>query len=91
MVHPESQKTERNLEAAKMAIEVLGMLQEKTKGNLSEEEDRFLQQVLTNLRLNFVDESNRKEEAASDDKTEEDKPEARPEEGRSGEEDKPSG
>ena len=81
MVHPESQKTEMNLEAARASIDILGMLEEKTKGNLTSEEDRFLQQVLTNLRLNFVDEAERKEETSTDEKKEE----GRPEEGQSGE------
>lgn len=58
-VHPESGKTERNLEAARFTIDLLGMLEEKTRGNLAEDEERFLQQVLTNLRLNFVDEADR--------------------------------
>ena len=74
MVHPESQKTEKNLEAARASIDILGMLEEKTKGNLSSEEDRFLQQVLTNLRLNFVDEAEHKEETPTDEKKEEGKP-----------------
>jgi hypothetical protein len=82
MVHPESQKTERNIEAARATIDILGMLDEKTKGNLTAEEDRFLQQVLTNLRLNFVDEAERKEETTTDEKKEEGKPE----EGKPGEE-----
>ena len=64
MVHPESQEVERNLGAAKHVIDSLGMLEEKTKGNLSSEEERFLKQVVTTLRLNFVDESNRKPEEA---------------------------
>jgi hypothetical protein len=86
MVHPESQKTERNLEAARASIEILGMLEEKTKGNLTSEEDRFLHQVLTNLRLNFVDEADRKEETPTDEKREEGKPkEGKPGEGEAGE------
>lgn len=93
MIHPESQKTERNLEAARASIEILGMLEEKTKGNRTTEEDRFLQQVLTNLRLNFVDEADRKEETATDEKKEEEKPdeakpaEEQPADGQSGDKD----
>lgn len=74
MVHPESQQTERNLIAAKAAIDILGMLEAKTKGNLSKEEDGFLQQVLTNLRLNYVDEAKREEETPKDEEKEEEKP-----------------
>jgi len=87
MIHPESQKLERNLEAAKATIDILGTLEQKTKGNLAPEEDRFLQQVLTNLRLNYVDESKRKEET-TDEKSEEGRAEERgTSEGESGKKD----
>jgi hypothetical protein len=43
-----------DLEAAKFNIEMLIMLQEKTKGNLSEEEAALLDQTLHQLRLAFV-------------------------------------
>jgi hypothetical protein len=59
IVHPVTQKSERNLPAAKGVIDLLGMLEAKTKGNLNPEEGRFLQQVLTTLRLNYVDEAGR--------------------------------
>jgi hypothetical protein len=59
MVHPASSKIERDLDAARFSIDLLGMLEEKTKGNLGPEEARLLGQVLTTLRLNFVEESQR--------------------------------
>jgi len=40
--------------AAKQTIDLLSMLEEKTKGNLDEEEVRLLSEVLHNLRLSFV-------------------------------------
>jgi len=46
--------TERNLPAARQMIELLGMLQDKTKGNLDPEEHQFLDQVLYELRMRFV-------------------------------------
>lgn len=53
---PESgQKGEPNLEGASQMIEILGLLQEKTKGNLSAEERQVLEQVLYELRLRYVD------------------------------------
>lgn len=64
IVHPVSQKTERNLPAAKGVIDLLGMLEDKTRGNLTPEEGRFLQQVLTTLRLNYVDEAGRRDPTA---------------------------
>jgi hypothetical protein len=59
MVHPATSKIERDLDAARFSIDLLGMLEEKTKGNLNADEERLLGQVLTTLRLNFVEESGR--------------------------------
>jgi hypothetical protein len=55
--NPISNVEEKNLEQAKMAIDILDMLTVKTKGNLSEREDRFLQDVLRDLKLNYVNET----------------------------------
>lgn len=44
-----------NLVAAQQMIDILGLLQEKTQGNLTEEEAKLLEQVLYELRLRFVD------------------------------------
>lgn len=54
---PFSGKIERNLEAARATIDTLTMLEEKTKGNLSTDEAKFLSSVLYQLRLNYVDET----------------------------------
>ncbi len=59
LVNPITGEVSRDLEAARMSIDLLGMLQEKTKGNLDAGEERLLTSVLTTLRMNFVDESNR--------------------------------
>ena len=53
---PESGKSpEPNLEAAGHAIEMLAMLEEKTKGNLTDEEAQFIKQVLYELRMRYVE------------------------------------
>lgn len=52
-----SGKVEKNLSLAKFNIELLRLLQTKTKGNLTTEEDQFLMQVLKDLQLKFVSES----------------------------------
>jgi hypothetical protein len=52
--NPYTQKIERDLPQAKLSIDVLEMLQTRTSGNLVAEEARFLQHVLTELRLNYV-------------------------------------
>jgi hypothetical protein len=57
--NPFSDKIERDLVQAKQSIDMLEMMKEKTKGNLSDELSRILDGFLTELRLNFVDESNK--------------------------------
>jgi hypothetical protein len=54
--NPITDAVERNLEAAQNSIDILDMLRAKMKGNLSQEEQRLLSQVLAELRLNYVDE-----------------------------------
>jgi hypothetical protein len=44
-----------NLEAASQMIEILGLLEEKTRGNLTAEERQVLEQVLFELRMRFVE------------------------------------
>ena len=51
---PDGQKLEANLPYARMFIDQLEMLQEKTRGNLSHEESQVLTIVLSDLRLAFV-------------------------------------
>jgi hypothetical protein len=53
--HPETGKVIRDLEAAKLFIDQLEMLEVKTRGNLSKEEAGLLKQGLMNLRLAFVE------------------------------------
>jgi hypothetical protein len=50
----ESEKEKPDLVAARHAIDMLAMLQEKTKGNLSMEEQRLIENSLTELRFRFV-------------------------------------
>jgi hypothetical protein len=46
--------TEKNLPLAHQTIDTLEMLQDKTRGNLEEEETKLLQSVLYELRMNYV-------------------------------------
>ena len=48
------QKREPDLKAASQMIEILGMLGEKTRGNLTADEQQLLSQVLYELRMRFV-------------------------------------
>ena len=51
---PGTGEARQDLGLARHTIDTLGMLQEKTKGNLSDEEKNLLDSVLTDLRLAFV-------------------------------------
>lgn len=69
VMNPANNKVERDLAQAKNTIDILGMLQAKTKGNLSDNEQKFLEHALYELRMNYIDEVNKapdEEEAASD-------------------------
>ena len=50
-------RSEPNLDGASQMIEILALLEQKTKGNLTAEERQVLEQVLDELRLRFVDAS----------------------------------
>ena len=56
MEDPASGKKEKNLQLAKQTIDMLSMLQEKTAGNLTKEEDDMLKYILYDLRIRYVKE-----------------------------------
>lgn len=58
VMNPMTHKIERHMDAAQQAIDLLDMLAEKTKGNLTEDEDKMLKHVLGDLKLNYVEELN---------------------------------
>jgi len=51
------EKSEVNLPAAQQMIDILALLEEKTRGNLTAEERQLLDQILYELRLRFVEAS----------------------------------
>lgn len=55
--HPESNKYTRNLELARYHIDTLEVLREKTKGNLTEDEAKLIENLLHTCRLAYVDET----------------------------------
>jgi len=61
---PGSDDTTLNLAHAKQSIDCIALLEEKTKGNLTGEEERLIGEVLNDLRLRFVAAS--KEEGEKD-------------------------
>ncbi len=74
----ENEKNEANLPLARHSIDLLGMLQEKTRGNLTVEEQRLLENGLTELRFRYVQVADETKKPASppasDAKKEDDRP-----------------
>ena len=58
MEHPVTGKREVDLELGKHWIDILGMLQKKTRGNLLPQEQQILEGLLADLRMQFVSLSN---------------------------------
>ncbi len=56
--NPQTKKIEKNMDMAKYFIDSLDMLQVKTKGNLSSQEEQVLQKILQELKLDFVKQKN---------------------------------
>lgn len=54
---PMTKKTEKNLPLAKQTIDLLAMLKDKTKGNLTNEEAELLDRILYDLRMRYVKET----------------------------------
>jgi len=53
---PQTNEKKKDLPLAKHAIDTIAMLKEKTVGNLSGDEEKFIVNVLTDLRLRYVKE-----------------------------------
>ena len=57
LMNPMSGKLERNLEVARNTIDTLSAIEARSRGNLESDEARVLTQVLTELRMNYLDEA----------------------------------
>lgn len=68
--NPATDAIERDLASAKYAIDTLNALEKFTAGNLTKELKGYLDQTLTNLRLNYADES-KKGDSTEEDSTSE--------------------
>ena len=53
--HPQTGEPEVNLDVARMFIDQLAMIQEKTRGNLTNEETKVLSNALSNLQMAYVE------------------------------------
>jgi hypothetical protein len=51
---PITNQKEVNMQLAKQTISIIEMLQQKTQGNLTKEEDQLLENVLSDIRLKYV-------------------------------------
>jgi hypothetical protein len=74
--NPQTGKGEVNLELAKMFIDQLAMIQEKTRGNLTNEETAVLRNTLSNLQMAFVEVSRRVREGTTEPDAAPESPEA---------------
>src|SRR6195256_6466802 len=78
--NPKTGQGEVNLELAKMFIDQLAMIQEKTRGNLTNEETAVLRNTLSNLQMAFVEVSRQVREGTTGSDAAPEAPEAAPEE-----------
>jgi hypothetical protein len=51
---PVTEQLAKNLPLAKQTIDLIGMLKEKTKGNLTSDEEKVVQNILYDLRMRYV-------------------------------------
>lgn len=64
--NPMTNKIERDLGQAEISIDMVEMLKNKTAGNLDESETRFIDAVLAELKLNYVNEKNKESAGSSE-------------------------
>jgi hypothetical protein len=62
---PLTGRIERDLEQAKMSVDILAMLKEKTAGNLTKRESGYLGKALFECQMNYLDELKRPEPEAA--------------------------
>jgi hypothetical protein len=55
IANPLSGKVESDISLAKQTIDILGILREKTRGNLNSGEDRLMEDILFDLRMKYVE------------------------------------
>ncbi len=82
VINPLTKKIEKDLSQAKFSVDMLGMIEEKTKGNLSDEEKKILDHILFELRMNYVDEVEKEQKVAAEEKVKEEKKPLKPKKGR---------
>ena len=66
--NPTTEKIEKNLDLARLTIDMLEMLHAKTKGNLKSDENQLLTRTISDLKLNFVSEMKKDEKTKTGEK-----------------------
>lgn len=61
VANPFTNTIERDLESASMSIDMLDMIKTKMQGNLTDDEQKFLDRTLGDLKLNYMDELKKQE------------------------------
>ena len=64
LVNPISRKVEPHLDSAHDVVDTLAALEARTRGNLEPDEARVLQQALSDLRMNYIEEVERSRKPA---------------------------
>ncbi len=73
VANPATGKVEKNLIQAKATIDMLEMLKEKTKGNLTKTEEKMILATLQNSYLNYADEMKASPDSSAEEKVSEKK------------------
>ena len=60
--NPVNDQIEKNFEQAKLLIDILVLIKDKTIGNLDADEDKILNESLKNLQLNYISETGQPDE-----------------------------
>ena len=65
--NPMTDKIEADINAASLTIDMLGMLKNKTRGNISDEEAKILDQSISELKMNYIMSKEKAEEEPTKD------------------------
>ena len=68
--NPMTDKIERNLQTASINIDMIDMLYKRMTGNLSEVEDKYLSQILSELKMNYLHEKSQPDNENNSQKSE---------------------
>jgi hypothetical protein len=61
--NPLSGQAEKDISVGKQMIDIIGVLQEKTQGNLDQEEKKLMEEILYDLRMRYVEAVRKKKES----------------------------